>query len=123
MRFFYILPNWAMDSCSAQGGVSAANLATAAALRLFCLLSLAGAAVAGDHDEHGFSFEHLAAHVNSSTDLSGDSLDVFIVPHTHDDTGWLSTVDEYYIGQVQWILSTLEPALSASTSGPARKFS
>ena len=62
--------------------------------------------------------------MNSSVPLSGDQLDVFIVPHTHDDTGWLSTVDEYYINQVQWILSTLEPALEAtSPSGPKRKFS
>ena len=29
---------------------------------------------------------------------SGEILNVHIVPHTHDDVGWLKTVDEYYYG-------------------------
>ena len=46
--------------------------------------------------------------------LKDKKLQVHIVPHTHDDVGWLKTVDEYYYGAnrtiqagaVQYILDT-----------------
>ncbi|KAL9241822.1 hypothetical protein vseg_015886 [Gypsophila vaccaria] len=54
-------------------------------------------------------------------------LNVHLVPHTHDDAGWLKTVDQYYVGSnnsiqgacVQNILDSLIPALLADKN---RKF-
>ena len=50
----------------------------------------------------------------------GQQLQVHIVPHTHDDVGWLKTVDQYYYGAnnsiqnagVQYILDTVIRELS-----------
>ena len=55
------------------------------------------------------------------------SVNVHIVPHTHDDVGWLKTVDQYYMGAnnsiqhaaVQYILDSVIAALQAN---PDRKF-
>ena len=50
-----------------------------------------------------------------------DKLQVHLVPHTHDDVGWLKTVDEYFYGAnnsiqhagVQYILDSVIPQLTA----------
>ena len=55
------------------------------------------------------------------------ALNVHLVCHTHDDVGWLKTVDQYYYGtnssiqlaSVQYILDTVMPSLEAN---PERKF-
>ena len=52
-------------------------------------------------------------------ELSGELLNIHIVPHTHDDPGWIKTVDEYYIEEVQWIFYTMIPVLR---DDPDRKF-
>lgn len=57
----------------------------------------------------------------------GKKLQIHLVPHTHDDVGWLKTVDQYYYGSnrsqsagaVQYILDTTIAALGQN---PARKF-
>ncbi|KAL9966329.1 hypothetical protein ACROYT_G024383 [Oculina patagonica] len=53
-----------------------------------------------------------------------DKLQVHLVPHTHDDVGWLKTVDEYFYGAnnsiqhagVQYILDSVIPQLSADST-------
>ncbi|CAH1119882.1 unnamed protein product [Phaedon cochleariae] len=50
---------------------------------------------------------------------NGDFINVHIVPHTHDDVGWLKTVDQYYYGSktriqnagVQYILDSVVDSL------------
>ena len=54
-------------------------------------------------------------------------LNVHLVPHTHDDVGWLKTVDQYYYGSnkyvttvgVQYILDTVVPEL---VMDPTKRF-
>merc|ERR1711871_64529 len=46
-------------------------------------------------------------------------LRIFVVPHSHEDTGWIKTVDEYYDTEVKYILDEVTTALTAD---PKRKF-
>lgn len=64
---------------------------------------------------------------NTSQGIVPGKLNVHLVPHTHDDVGWLKTVDQYYVGSnnsiqgacVQNVLDSLIPALLADKN---RKF-
>ncbi|KAJ8435417.1 hypothetical protein Cgig2_001069 [Carnegiea gigantea] len=64
---------------------------------------------------------------NTSAKIVLGKLNVHLVPHTHDDAGWLKTVDQYYVGSnnsiqgacVQNILDSLIPAVLADKN---RKF-
>jgi len=48
-----------------------------------------------------------------------DLLNVHLVPHSHDDVGWLETVDQYYVDQVQFILDGVVRELKAD---PSKRF-
>uniref|UniRef100_A0A1J3IV57 Alpha-mannosidase n=1 Tax=Noccaea caerulescens TaxID=107243 RepID=A0A1J3IV57_NOCCA len=64
---------------------------------------------------------------NTSHTIVPGKLNVHVVPHSHDDVGWLKTVDQYYVGSnnsiqvacVQNVLDSLVPALLADKN---RKF-
>ena len=47
------------------------------------------------------------------------NLTVYVVPHSHDDTGWQRSVDEYYEEEVRYIYDSV---LQALRSEPQRKF-
>jgi hypothetical protein len=46
-------------------------------------------------------------------------INVHLVPHTHDDTGWQVTVDQYFFTDVYYVLDTIVPRLAED---PARRF-
>ncbi|KAL6494430.1 hypothetical protein OROGR_031230 [Orobanche gracilis] len=64
---------------------------------------------------------------NTSQGIVPGKINVHLVPHTHDDVGWLKTVDQYYVGSnnsiqgacVRNVLDSLMPALMADKN---RKF-
>ncbi|XP_006485097.1 probable alpha-mannosidase At5g13980 isoform X2 [Citrus sinensis] len=64
---------------------------------------------------------------NTSAGIVPGKINVHLVPHSHDDVGWLKTVDQYYVGSnnsiqvacVQNVLDSLIPALVADKN---RKF-
>ncbi|ONM00733.1 putative alpha-mannosidase [Zea mays] len=57
----------------------------------------------------------------------GNKLNVHLVPHSHDDVGWLMTIDQYYVGsnnsiQGACVMNTLDSVVDALAKDPARKF-
>ncbi|XP_011498322.1 PREDICTED: lysosomal alpha-mannosidase [Ceratosolen solmsi marchali] len=54
-------------------------------------------------------------------------LNIHLVPHTHDDVGWLKTVDQYYFGgrmniQVAGVQYIIDSVVDALQHDPTRKF-
>jgi hypothetical protein len=59
---------------------------------------------------------------------TGGPLTMHVVPHSHDDVGWLKTVDEYFDGShkdIQWtnVRVELTTIVDSLLDDPKRKFS
>ncbi|CAI5475127.1 unnamed protein product [Closterium sp. Yama58-4] len=66
------------------------------------------------------SFEELVPfRYNTSAVVVDGKLNVHLVAHSHDDLGWLKTIDQYYVDTVQYIIETVVDQLS---DNPDRKF-
>ncbi len=64
---------------------------------------------------------------NTSSTRSATQINVHIVPHTHDDVGWLKTVDQYFYGannsiQHANVHSIISASINALLESPDRKF-
>jgi alpha-mannosidase len=57
--------------------------------------------------------------VNEKTGPQEGKINVHLVPHTHDDTGWLVTVDQYFFSEVYYIVDTVVDQLAKN---PNRHF-
>jgi alpha-mannosidase len=88
----------------------------------------------GNNDESFSSTSSLL--LSSSTPLlsklsanmsSSKVLNVHVVPHTHDDVGWLKTVDQYYFGlnesiQQASVHEILDSVIASLSENPSRTF-
>ncbi|KAG9141901.1 hypothetical protein Leryth_009276 [Lithospermum erythrorhizon] len=64
---------------------------------------------------------------NTSGNIVSDKINVHLVPHSHDDVGWLKTVDQYYAGannsiRGACVQNVLDSVISALLDDKNRKF-
>ncbi|KAI3882205.1 hypothetical protein MKX03_027015 [Papaver bracteatum] len=64
---------------------------------------------------------------NTSQSIVQGKLNVHLVAHTHDDVGWLKTVDQYYVGsnnsiQIACVQNVLDSMVTALLADKNRKF-
>jgi alpha-mannosidase len=57
--------------------------------------------------------------VNEKTGPQEGKINVHLVPHTHDDTGWQVTVDQYFFTEVYYVVDTVVDQL---VKNPNRHF-
>ncbi|CAI5937065.1 unnamed protein product, partial [Closterium sp. NIES-64] len=78
-----------------------------------------GSPSASDAANDGVSTGESSSAYNTSSGIVAGKVNVHLVPHSHDDLGWLNTVEQYYITAVQFILETVVDQLEAN---PDRRF-
>ncbi|CAG5074046.1 Similar to MAN2B1: Lysosomal alpha-mannosidase (Macaca fascicularis) [Cotesia congregata] len=94
-------------------------------LLLLLYTLLCGAGISRDSQQR-YSYSKTCGY-ESCNKIDPKKLNVHLVPHSHDDVGWLKTVDQYYYGSrsliqkagVQYIIDSVVEALRRD---PARKF-
>ncbi|CAI9110953.1 OLC1v1011064C1 [Oldenlandia corymbosa var. corymbosa] len=64
---------------------------------------------------------------NTGAGIVDGKLNVHLVPHTHDDVGWLKTIDQYYVGsnntiQGACVENVLDSVIMSLRRDPNRKF-
>ncbi|KAF8035454.1 hypothetical protein BT93_C1469 [Corymbia citriodora subsp. variegata] len=64
---------------------------------------------------------------NTGAGVVEGKLNVHLVPHSHDDVGWLKTIDQYYVGsnnsiQGACVENVLDSVVEALARDPNRKF-
>ncbi|KAF5753052.1 hypothetical protein HS088_TW01G00970 [Tripterygium wilfordii] len=64
---------------------------------------------------------------NTGAGVVAGKLNVHLVPHSHDDVGWLKTIDQYYVGsnnsiQGACVENVLDSVVEALLRDPSRKF-
>ncbi|KAL5717332.1 alpha-mannosidase [Ranunculus cassubicifolius] len=79
-----------------------------------------------------FTLVHLTAEskyiaYNTSQQIVPGKLNIHLVPHTHDDVGWLKTVDQYYVGannsiRGACVQNVLDSVIAALLADENRKF-
>jgi len=96
------------------------------AAALLLLVVLAAALAVTEASASAFAAASNNAMAPPPTVVAG-KLNVHLVPHSHDDVGWLKTVDQYYVGsnntiQGACVMNTLDSVVDALARDPARKF-
>jgi len=96
------------------------------AAALLLLVVLAAALAVTEASASAFAAASNNATAPPPTVVAG-KLNVHLVPHSHDDVGWLKTVDQYYVGsnttiQGACVMNTLDSVVDALARDPARKF-
>jgi len=98
----------------------------ATALPLLLAVIAAAATARGASAARAISVASNSSAGAATTVVEGKLL-VHLVPHSHDDVGWLKTVDQYYVGsnttiQGACVMNTLDSVVDALARDPARKF-
>ena len=101
-------------------------MATAALPLLLAVVIAVAATARGASAARAISVASNSSAGAATTVVEG-KLQVHLVPHSHDDVGWLKTVDQYYVGsnttiQGACVMNTLDSVVDALARDPARKF-